>query len=101
MSRISQYSFGFQDSRTMLKNQTNITFLADDNGDGEKLDMFFMFSTFCFIVTAVGEAMVIYYIARYASKERAINKLVLIDQVCKTHKEVYSTYLFYGLKYFF
>ena len=84
---MSQYSFGFQDSRTMLKKQTNNTFLVDDNVDGEKLDMFFMFSTFCFIVTAVGEAMVIYYIARYAPKERPINKLVLIDQVCKTHKE--------------
>ena len=73
----------------MLKNQT--IFLADDNGDGEKLDMFFMFSTFCFIVTAVGEAMVIYYIARHAPKERPINILVLIDQVCKTHIEFQST----------
>ena len=69
----------------MLKNQT--TFLADDNLDGEKLDLIFIFNTFCLIVTAVGEAMVTYYIARHAPKERPINKLVLIDQVCKTHKE--------------
>ena len=66
----------------MLKNQT--TFLADDNVDGEKLDLIFIFSTFCFILTAIGEAMVIYYIARHAPKERPINKLVLIDQVCTT-----------------
>ena len=77
----------FKISRIMLKNQINHTFLADDNVDGEKLDLIFIFSTFCFILTAIGEAMVIYYIARHAPKERPINKLVSIDQVCKTHKE--------------
>ena len=77
----------FKISRTMIKNQTNHTFLSDDNVDSENLDLFFIYSTFCFIVTAIGEAMVIYYTARHAPKERPINKLVLIDQVCETHKE--------------
>ena len=72
-------------NRKMIKNQTNQTFLADDNIDGEELDLSFVFNTFCLIVTAVGEGMVIYYIIRHAPRERPINKLVLIDQVCKTH----------------
>ena len=47
----------FKIAEWCLKIKQIALFLADGNVDGEKLDMFFMFSTFCFIVTAVGEAM--------------------------------------------
>ena len=73
----------------MNKNQTNNTFLVDeklnlfDNLYGWKSDLFILSKTFCDIVTICGEGMIIYYISRHAPKERQINKLVLIDQVCK------------------
>ena len=72
----------------MNKNQTNNTFLVDeklnlfDNLYGWKSDLFILFKTFCNIANICGEGMIVYYISRHAPKERQINKLVFIDQVC-------------------
>ena len=77
----------------MNKNQTNNTFFVDenlylfDNLYSWKSELFFLSKAFCDIATICGEGMIVYYISRHAPKERQINKLVLIDQVCETHKE--------------
>ena len=87
----------------MDKNQTTHTFMADDNATFlDKWDKIFLFSSICIIATIVGEVMIIYYIVKYAPKERPINKLVLIDQVCTTQnhsKEFCSTCTNSGLKF--
>ena len=35
------------------------------------------------LITITGEAMIIYYIQKYSPKEQSINKMILVDQVCK------------------
>ena len=35
------------------------------------------------LITITGEAMIIYYIQKYSPKEQSINRMILVDQVCK------------------
>ena len=71
----------------MIENQTNLTFLDNDNfllldyWEKWKSDLFFIFNLTCKIVTVICEGMIIFYIARHAPKKRPINKLIFIDEV--------------------
>ena len=41
----------------------------------------FVLYTICSVIVISGEAMIIIYIGKYAPKDRAINKIILVDQV--------------------
>ena len=41
----------------------------------------FVLYAICSVIVISGEAMIIIYIGKYAPKERAINKIILVDQV--------------------
>ena len=46
--------------------------------------LLFLFITYYIICAAIaigGQSMIIFYIAKYAPKERPINKMILLDQV--------------------
>ena len=55
--------------------------------DNWQIWLFTSSSTTCAVIAVVGQGMIIQYIIKYASKERPINKLVLIDQVCNINHE--------------
>ena len=66
--------------KAMSNAQENTSFF--NNWQEWKSDVTFLFKTICAVATIIGQGMIIYYIKRHAPKERPINKLVLIDQVC-------------------
>ena len=66
---------------TMNQNQTDLTDDSFTFLENWQKWMFTFSSTICAVITVVGQGMIIHYIIKYASKERPINKLVLIDQV--------------------
>ena len=52
-----------------------------------KICLLLGFYTISATISICGQAMIIIYIARYAPKQRPINRMILIDQVCKVFKK--------------
>ena len=48
----------------------------------------------CSVIVISGEAMIIIYIGKYAPKDRAINKIILVDQVSKLWPNISTPQLF-------
>ena len=46
-----------------------------------QLYLFIAYYIICAVIAIVGQTMIIFYIARYAPKNRPINKMILVDQV--------------------
>ncbi len=95
MSRITLFEhlslvLVFNENSGMKQNQTNHTFKVDDHfmplniWQEWKSDLSILFSGIWAVVIGSGQGMIIHYIRRHAPKERPINRLFLIDQVCKT-----------------
>ena len=49
---------------------------------GAKLYLLIFYITIFSLITITGEAIIIFYIQKYSPKERSINTLILVDQVC-------------------
>ena len=47
-----------------------------------QLVLLICYYSICASIAIVGEALVIFYILQHAPKERPLNKMILIDQVC-------------------
>ena len=47
----------------------------------------FVLYTICSVIVISGEAMIIIYIGKYAPKDRAINRMIFVDQVCNLENE--------------
>ena len=50
-----------------------------------QLDLLICYYSICAIIAIVGEALVIFYIMQHAPKDRPLNRMILIDQVCITY----------------
>ena len=50
-----------------------------------QLVLLICYYSICGIIAIVGEALVIFYIVQHAPKERPLNRMILIDQVCITY----------------
>ena len=46
-----------------------------------KSNLFLVFLGSCIVIAIGGQGMIIFYIGRYATKERPINRMILVDQV--------------------
>ena len=46
-----------------------------------KICLVFLLYAICSIIVICGQAMIIIYIGKYAPKDRAINRMILVDQV--------------------
>ena len=46
-----------------------------------KIWLVFILYAICSIIVICGQAMIIIYIGKYAPKDRAINRMILVDQV--------------------
>ena len=46
-----------------------------------KIWLVFLLYTICSVTVISGQAMIIIYIGKYAPKNRAINRMILVDQV--------------------
>jgi hypothetical protein len=46
-----------------------------------KICLVFMLYAICSVIVVGGQAMIIIYIGKYAPKDRAINRMILVDQV--------------------
>ena len=63
-----------------------IVFIEDNTAAIFKLErwkiwLVFMLYTICSVTVISGQAMIIIYIGKYAPKNRAINRMILVDQV--------------------
>ena len=52
---------------------------------GLKSNSYVILIGICSGLTILGQALIIYYIQRHAPKNRPINQMFLIDQVCKAN----------------
>ena len=50
---------------------------------GWSLWVFKCFLAFCGLICIIGRFLIIHYIQKYAPKQRPINRMILVDQVCK------------------
>ena len=64
-----------------------------------QLVLFICYYSVCAIITIVGEALVIFYIARHAPKNRPLNRMILIDQVGFPAFFNFLTYIFFLLTF--
>ena len=58
----------------------------------------FVLYTICSVIVISGEAMIIIYIGKYAPKDRAINKITLVDQVSNLRPNISTPQLSSTLK---
>ena len=63
-----------------------IVFIEDNTAAIFKLErwkiwLVFLLYTICSVTVISGQAMIIIYIGKYAPKNRAINRMILVDQV--------------------
>ena len=65
-----------------------------------QLFLFICYYSVCAIITIVGEALVIFYIARHAPKKRPLNRMILIDQVGFPAFVVHNLYILRFFQFF-
>ena len=68
-----------------------IVFVTDETAAIFRLErwnlwLVFLLYTICSITVIGGQAMIIIYIGKYAPKNRAINRMILVDQVSNLKK---------------
>ena len=49
---------------------------------GLQFGFLFTFYVIFSLMVITGEAMIVFYIKKYSPKERSINRMILVDQVC-------------------
>ena len=46
-----------------------------------QLYLFIVYYSICSVIAIAGQIMIVFYISKYAPKDRPINKMILVDQV--------------------